>query len=178
MGVSRSGFYRYQAGETYQPTVEKKKLAQSVEESFLAHFRRYGSRRLVEELRDQGHQVSPYQVQQLMRQQGLRAIQPRSFVPRATDSRHQGPFSPNWLLVAPLPTAPGLVLAGDITYIALGGGEWAYLAAWMDLFSRRIKGWQVEKHMEASLVHKALKQALLAYSIEEQAIVHRSGDPV
>lgn len=107
-----------------------------------------------------------------MRQRGFQAIQPRSFVPRTTDSRHDGPFSPNLLLEASLPTAPGLVLVGDITYIALAGSEWAYLAAWMDLFSRCIKGWQVEKHMIASLVHKALKQALLAYSIEEQAIVH------
>ncbi|MFD2937743.1 IS3 family transposase [Spirosoma flavum] len=171
-GVSRSGFYRYQAGETYQPTEGKKKLTQSVEESFLDHCQRYGSRRLVEELRDQGYQVSRYQVQQLMQQQGLRAIQPRIFVPRTTDSRHDGPFSPNLLLEAPLPTAPGLVLVGEITYIALAGGEWAYLAAWMDLFSRRIKGWQVEKHMEASLIHKALKKALVAYPIQEQAIVH------
>lgn len=101
-------------------------------------------------------------------------------MPRTTDSRHDGPFSPNLLLEAPFPTAPGLVLVGDITYIALAGGEWAYLAAWMDLFSRRIKGWQVEAHMEASLVYNALKKALLSYLIQEQAVIHfdRAGRPV
>jgi len=147
-------------------------MAESVQKSFIEHYRRYGSRRLVEELRDKGYDMGRYQVRQLMRQQGLRAIQPRSFVPRTTDSRHNGPFSPNLLLDAPFPTAPGVVLVGDITYIALAGGEWAYLAAWMDLFSRRIKGWQVERHMEESLVHDALKKALVSYPLAEAAIVH------
>lgn len=69
---------------------------------------------------------------------------------------------------------PRLVVA---TYITLAGGEWAYLAAGWNaraspLFSRRIKGWQLEKHMEASMVHKALKKALVAYPIQEQAIIH------
>ena len=71
--------------------------------------------RLVEELRDKGYDIGRYQVRQLMRQQGLRAIQPRSFVPPTTDSRHDGPFSPNVLLDVPFPTALGVVLVGDIT---------------------------------------------------------------
>lgn len=133
LNVSRSGFYRYQTGETYQPTDEKKKLAETIRASFRDHYRRYGSRRLVQELRDHGYQVGRFQVRRLMRQEGLQAIQPRSFVARTTDSRYNGPFSAaNLLLEAVLPTAPGLVLVGDITYIALAGGEWAYLAAWME----------------------------------------------
>ena len=75
-----------------------------------------------------------------MQKAGLRAIQPRSFIPRTTDSRHGGPFSPSLLLDMRFPSAPGRVLVGYITYIPLVASQWGYLAAWMDLFSRRIKG--------------------------------------
>ncbi|QJW90832.1 hypothetical protein HNV11_16330 [Spirosoma taeanense] len=76
-----------------------------------------------------------------MQAKGLGAIQPRSFIPRTTDSKHSGPFCANLLLEMDFPTAPDRVLVGDITYIPLAGSEWGYLAAWMDLFSRKIKGW-------------------------------------
>jgi hypothetical protein len=54
-----------------------------------------------------------------MQRKGLQAIQPRSFMPRTTGSRHNGPFSPNLLLATDFPTAPGKVLVGDITYVPL-----------------------------------------------------------
>ncbi len=73
-----------------------------------------------------------------MQQQGLKAIQPRSFVPRTTDSTHGLSISPNLLLNQPLPIAPDSCWVGDITYIPLVNGQWAYLAGWMDLFSRVI----------------------------------------
>jgi hypothetical protein len=61
-----------------------------------------------------------------MQEAHLHAIQPRSFIPRTTDSRHSGPFSPNLLLEMDFPTLPGRVLVGDITYIPLAGSEWGY----------------------------------------------------
>ena len=107
-----------------------------------------------------------------MQAEGLRAIQPRSFIPRTTDSRHQGPFSPNLLLEMDFPAAPGRVLVGDITYIPLVGSEWAYLAAWMDLFSRKIKGWSVADNMEEELVHSALRKAINSNQLAEGTIIH------
>lgn len=67
-----------------------------------------------------------------MKRVGLQAIQPKSFVPRTTDSRHGKGYWPNLLLGQTLPTAPNLVWVSDITYLPLINGEWAYLATWMD----------------------------------------------
>ncbi len=83
-----------------------------------------------------------------MREKGLKAIQPRSFVPRTTNSRHSLGYSPNLLLEMKLPPAGPLeMIVGDITYLPLQGGGWAYLATWTDLFSRRVVGWAIRDDM-------------------------------
>ncbi|CAA9468238.1 MAG: Mobile element protein [uncultured Segetibacter sp.] len=107
-----------------------------------------------------------------MRQNGLKAIQPRSFVPRTTDSRHPYPISPNLLLERPFPMAPNQVWVGDITYIALTNGSFLYLAVWMDLYSRRIIGWQLEDHMREELVTAAFKKACKSRSAQQGLIIH------
>lgn len=107
-----------------------------------------------------------------MQQQGLKAIQPRSFVPRTTDSTHGLSISPNLLLNQPLPIAPDSCWVGDITYIPLVNGQWAYLAEWMDLFSRVIVGWQLERHMREELVVKALQKGLHKRKPAAGLIVH------
>src|SRR5262245_64882289 len=97
-----------------------------------------------------------------MREQGLLAIQPRRFVPRTTDSRHGQRMSPNLLLERAIKVdRPRQVIVGDITYLTLQNADWAYLATWMDLFSRKIVGWQVADSMTAELVIEALKKAIL-----------------
>ena len=108
----------------------------------------------------------------MLRKNGLRAIQPRSFVPRTTDSRHPYPISPNLLLELAFPIGPNQVWVGDITYISLAGGGFLYLAVWMDLFSRRIVGWQLAEHMQEGLVVQSLKQAFDTRSVPEGMIVH------
>ncbi|WP_374755152.1 IS3 family transposase [Larkinella arboricola] len=133
LDISRSAYYAYRKGLSHHASEEKRKLIVALQDSFADHRRRYGSRRLTPDLQEQGYAVGRHQLRRLMRQQGLVAIQPRSFIPRTTDSRHSGPFSPNLLVNSPPPSAPGWVLVGDITYIPLINGEWAYLAAWMDL---------------------------------------------
>ncbi|NDU99351.1 IS3 family transposase, partial [Spirosoma terrae] len=160
LGVSRSAYYAYQAGQSHQLTEEKEKLRQAMLDSFGDHRRRYGSRRLLTELQEQGFEVGRHQLRRLMQAEGLRAIQPRSFIPRTTDSRYNGPFSPNLLVDMDFPTAPGRVLVGDITYVPLAGSAWGYLAAWMDLYSRRIKGWTLADNMGEELVHSALRKAI------------------
>ena len=139
---------------------------------FTDHRRRYGSRRLLTELQEQGHQVGRHQLRRLMQRAGLEAIQPRSFIPRTTNSRHNGPFSPNLLVAAAFPTAPGQVLVGAITYVPLAGSQWAYSAAWMDLVSRKIKGWSLARNMEEELVHSALQKAVGSNQLEPGSIIH------
>ncbi|WP_040007036.1 IS3 family transposase [Fibrisoma limi] len=172
LGISRSAYYAYQAGQSHRLTEGKEKLRQAMLDSFGNHRRRYGSRRLLTELQEQGFAVGRHQLRRLMQVEGLRAIQPRSFIPRTTDSNHSGPFSPNLLLEEDFPTAPGKVLVGDITYIPLAGSEWGYLAAWMDLFSRKIKGWSVADNMEEVLVHSALRKAISSSHLTRGSIVH------
>lgn len=88
LGVSRTAYYRYKRGQSYQPTAEKQTKKQLVEQVFWAHKRRYGSRRIVAELQEQGHRVGRQQVRSLMKVADLQSIQPKSFVPRTTDSTH------------------------------------------------------------------------------------------
>jgi transposase InsO family protein len=61
---------------------------------------------------------------------------------------------------------------GDITYLPLSEGRWAYLSVWMDLYSRRIVGWQLEPHMREELVITALKKALQTRRVKPGLIVH------
>lgn len=172
LNISRSAYYAYQAGQSHRLTEGKEKLRTGMLDSFVEHRRRYGSRRLLTELQELGYKVGRHQLRHLMQQAGLRAIQPRSFIPRTTDSRHSGPFSPNLLLEIDFPTAPGKVLVGDITYIPLAGSEWGYLAAWMDLFSRKIKGWSVADNMEELLVHSALHKAIGSNQLAVGCVIH------
>lgn len=170
--VSRSAYYAYQAGQSHLLTKRGEKLRQAMLDSFAEHRRRYGSRRLVTELQEKGYEVGRHQLRRLMQQAGLKAIQPRSFIPRTTDSRHDGPFSPNLLLDLDFPTAPGCVLVGDITYLPLANSEWGYLAAWMDLFSRKIKGWSVADNMSEELVHSALRKAIGSNQLSVGSVIH------
>lgn len=172
LNVSRSAYYAYQAGQSHRLTEGKEKLRQAMLNSFADHRRRYGSRRLLTELQEQGYAVGRHQLRRLMQEAHLHAIQPRSFIPRTTDSRHNGPFSPNLLLETDFPTLPGRVLVGDITYIPLAGSEWGYLAAWMDLFSRKIKGWSVADNMGEELVHSALRKAIGSNQLTPGSIIH------
>lgn len=172
LNISRSAYYDYQAGKSHRFPEGKEKLQAALVDSFAEHRRRYGSRRLLAELQEQGHQVGRHQLRRLMQRANLQAIQPRSFIPRTTNSRHNGPFSPNLLVAANFPTAPGQVLVGDITYVPLAGSQWAYLAAWMDLFSRKIKGWSLAENMEEDLVHSALQKAIGSNQLGPGSIIH------
>jgi transposase InsO family protein len=167
LGVSRSGYYAWK-----ECPVRHDQLAPQVEEVFWQNSRRYGSRRITAELREQTV-IGRHRVRRLMREQDLRAIQPRRFVPRTTDSRHGQRMSPNLLVEREIIVdRPRQVIVGDITYLPLQNGQWAYLATWMDLFSRKILGWQIASSMTAELVIEALKKAILREHLPAGLIVH------
>ena len=122
--------------------------------------RRYGARRIAAELSARDEPCSRRRVGRLMHEMGLVAIQPKSFKPRTTDSHHSLGYSPNLLLDAPPPDSINQLWVGDITYVPLLGGDFLYLAMLMDRFSRRIVGWDLQDHMRESLVLAALRAAL------------------
>jgi len=172
LAVGRSAYYAYRSGKSYQQLPRSKATETAIVGAFTAHRRRYGIRRLIPELRDQGICAGHYKIRKVLRKYGLKAIQPRSFVPRTTDSRHPYPISPNLLLDRPLPNGINQVAVGDITYIPLIAGNWAYLSVWMDLYSRKVIGWCLAGHMREELVVDSFKKAIHSRKLCASTIVH------
>lgn len=172
MKVSRSAYYSWIKKKCDGADEKKKEMEQKVISIFKEHSRRYGVRRIAAELKAGAVKVSVYQVRKVMRKHGLKAIAPRSFIPKTTESRHPYSISPNLLSERSLPLRPDEVWVGDITYIALSDGSFLYLAVWMDLFSRKIIGWQLKDHMKEALVTEAFKKALQSRTAPKGLIVH------
>jgi len=150
-------------------------LAQRVKVVFEEHRCRYGAVRISKELQGQGFKIGRRQVATLMKQQYLVAIQPKSYVPRTTNSRHHLGRNENLLLDRPAPQAPNEVFIGDITYIPLRNGTFLYLACWQDMFSRKIVGWELADSMRSELVIKALNKAIDRRELPEKLIIHSDG---
>lgn len=172
LSISRSCYYAYQNKTCYVQQPEDQALAQKVVDTFMEHRRRYGVRRLLPELRDKGIKIGSYKIRRILADHGLKAIQPRSFVPRTTDSRHPYPISPNLLTDQPSAKKINQIWVGDITYIPLYGGLWAYLAVWMDLYSRKVVGWALADHMREELVITAFNRSLGSRFVNEGLIIH------
>ena len=167
LAVPRSSFYH--AAKPTATQLGDADLGDRLEGIFRRHRKRYGYRRLVEELSDQGVKCGPARARRLMAQRSLRALQPKNFVPKTSDGRADAP-SPNLLADQPPPTVPDRVWAGDITFIPTTTG-WLYLAVIIDLCSRRIVGWSLADHLRSDLVLAALRQALHTRSVN-QTIFH------
>ena len=170
--VSRSAYYSYRSGSSYRLGMSEKEAETAIVNSFISHRRRYGVRRLVPELAAQGFVLGNYKIRKVLQKHGLKAIQPRSFVPRTTDSRHPYPISPNLLLESPFPIQINLVVVGDITYIPLSAGNWAYLSVWLDLYSRKVIGWALADHMREELIVNSFKKALISRTFSQSTIIH------
>ena len=158
--ISRSAYYAWEGGEKNSRQREDEQWMPLVRAIFLEHKRRYGARRIAKELSARGVPCGVKRVGRLMRAMELVAIQPRSFQPKTTNSRHTLGYNENLLIDASPPTELNQVWVGDITYIPLRAGGFLYLAMLMDLCSRRIVGWSLRDHMEESLVLSALRMAI------------------
>ena len=170
--LSRSAYYHWLQHEPSSREEEDVQLAMSVRTTFDKHKRRYGTRRIRSELADQGTRCGRRRIAKLMKTQRLRAIQPKSFVPKTTQSRHTLGYSPNLLLEEPEPTTLNQLWVGDISYIPLRGGVFCFLAMLMDRFSRRIVSWQLEKHMDEGLVLPVLLRAIRQRQPSPELIHH------
>jgi len=160
--VSRAGYYAWRRETESVRARQDRELLPLVRDVFWHHKRRYGARRIAVELAARGQPCGVDRVAKLLKIQGLRAIQPKSFVPRTTDSRHTLGYSPHLLADAPPPTEMNQVWVADITYIPLRTGSFAYLALLMDLFSRRIIGWDLAEQMTEPLIRETLHHAIRA----------------
>jgi len=147
----------------------------AVREAFSRHSQRYSTRRLRAEVQAEGHVVGRWRIRRVLKAHGLRAQQPRSFVPRTTDSDQAVRAAPNRLLGQPAPTALNRVCrvwVGDITYLPRQGGGWRYLAVWLDRCSCKVVGWDVRDTMPEDLVSEALRRALAVRRPPAGLVVH------
>ncbi len=168
LGVPRSSYYH--AAKPTPTQRSDQETGDIIQAIFKRHRRRYGYRRIWEDLSDQGIVCAADRVRRIMRVRGLRAIQPRTYVPRTSDGRADKP-SPNLLIDQPLPNKPNQVWAGDITFIPTATG-WLYLAVVIDLCSRKIIGWALADNLRTQLVTEALKQAIGSRSTTQKPIFH------
>lgn len=113
--VSRTAYYRYRRGESHNADKKYNRPKHEVRIEFIRNFKRYGSRRIKESLKQKGIKIGRRKVVEIMRKEGLRAIQPPKFVPRTTDSKHGKRVSPNLLLDQPKPSKPNCVWVSDIS---------------------------------------------------------------
>jgi transposase InsO family protein len=159
LGLSRSGYYQWCSRTESARARASRVLIQRIADIHRQSLESYGSPRVTHELRRQGLRVGKNRVARLMRSAGLKAKRKRPFRPRTTDSRHDQPIAANHLKAIGAPAAPDTVWVADITYLR-AGTRWLYLAAVMDLFSRKIIGWSLSDSLDSTLVKEALKQAL------------------
>lgn len=167
LSVSRSGVYaaRHRRHRPRAGTVSKPLRA-----AFQASGGNYGSRRLSVTLKAQGLPAGRYRVRRLMRQMGLKARWKRKFI-HTTNSRHDLPVAANVLDRCFKPSAPNRAWVADITYIRTERG-WLYLAAVLDLYSRKVVGWAMAPSMPAELVCTALRMAIALRQPAPGLIVH------
>ncbi len=153
--VSRAGFYRYLKQKA--PREADTELRSAVQQIVLEHRRRYGSPRVLRELRNRGLVVNHKRLERIMREDNLLAVRWRKFV-TTTESRHDQPV---YLNLAGRMQVTGInqLWVADITYIRLQE-EFAFLALLLDVFSRRVVGWNVERSLRVRLTLGALEKAV------------------
>jgi putative transposase len=168
-GVSRAGYYRHWLASA--PRQEEVGVRDAIQRIALAN-RRYGYRRIAAQLRREGLAVNRKRVLRLMRQDNLLCLRVKAFVPATTDSQHGWRVVPN-LARGMTPTGLDQLWVADITYVRLLE-EFAYLAIVLDAFSRRVVGWALEGHLQASLAVAALTMALADRRPAYGNLIHHS----
>lgn len=157
MKVSRSAYYAWLKRPAKVITVEQLNLYRKTRHFFVKSRNSLGYRELRKKLRSEGFNVSDYGVQKLMATLGLVVTQ-RVAYKVITKRKHSDAVADNLLNQNFNLVAPNQVWAADVTYLRTGEG-WMYLAIVMDLYSRRIVGWHIDKRMTTDLVSKAMMKA-------------------
>jgi transposase InsO family protein len=168
-GVSRASYYRGWA--VHAPRAEETELRDLVQRLALAH-RPYGYRRITELVRREGWPANRKRIARLMGEDNLLALRKPAFRPATTNSRHSWRVWPN-LARHLQPMAMNQLWVADITYVHLAEA-FVYLAVLLDAFSRKVVGWAMADHLQASLALEALEMALQARPVIPGELVHHS----
>lgn len=168
--ASRSGYYQWRKGGTPQRQVRQRELLIKIKEIHEGSRRNYGSPRILRELRKAGIVVNHKTIEELMKRNGIQAKRRKKFK-ATTNSKHNLPIADNLLNRNFKANKPNEVWVGDITYIATEEG-WLYLAAWIDLCTRKVVGWSMSSRMTADLVVDAFRMAIFRQKRQIPNIVH------
>ena len=172
LGVSRAGFYAWLMRRPSRRSRSDEELSAKVQASFLASDRTYGARRVWHDMIAEGVACGLHRIERLMRLQGLRARPRRRRLPPDLGERQAAAVAPNVLDRTFAAAAANRKWIADFTYIWTAEG-WLYVAAVLDLFSRRVVGWSMSARMTAQLVTDALIMAIWRRG-KPDALLHHS----
>ena len=172
LGVSRGGFYAWLKRSRCRRSRSDEELGAKVRASFFASDRTYGARRVWHDLLAEGVSCGLHRVERLMRLQALRARPRWRRLPPDVGERQASAVAANVLDRAFEAAAPNRKWIADFTYVWTAEG-WIYVAAVIDLFSRRVVGWSMQTEMTAQLVTDALVMAIWRRG-KPDALLHHS----
>ncbi len=158
LGVKCSSYYDWRKRPAKVIPAEELALRRRMKDLFKASRESLGSRRMAKQLRAEGFQIGRERTRKLMKALGLQVKQKRKYK-ITTDSKHRLPVADNVLDRQFLPTGPNQAWGTDITYLWTQEG-WLYLAVVIDLYSRRVVGWAMDRRMKKALVIRALMMAV------------------
>lgn len=175
LDVSRSGYYDSQDRPVSQRAERTAKIRESVRQVFEESHAIYGPAKIVEALlqRDELETACRNTVSQAMQDMGLSSRVTKAFTPTTTKSDPSRCPAPNVLAQDFTATRPNQKWVTDITYLPTGAG-WAYLAVVVDLFSRKVIGWQLGDSLATALVSGALRQAIESRRPQRGQLLHHS----
>ena len=168
--VSKTGYYDWGKRCPGVRAASNQALDEHIREVFNQHKGRYGSPRIADELNDRDIPCSENRVARRMQTLALQAVQAKKFKV-TTDAEHDKPVAPDLLQQDFSAEEANRKWVSDITYIWTREG-WMYLAVVMDLYSRAIIGWSMNRQMTQQLVCDALTMALFRRGFPQGTIIH------
>ena len=168
--IERSGYYSWLKKKPGNRAILNEALDKKINLIFKQHQRRYGAKRITDELREGNEMCSKNRVARRMKQLGLQAKAKKKFKV-TTDSKHHLPVAPNGLNRDFTAAAPNQKWCGDISYVWTDEG-WMYLAVVIDLYSRAVIGWSMQSTLSRELVCDALLMALWRRGFPRGVLFH------
>lgn len=169
--VSRSGFYSWRQRPPSATATKRAALLQEVREVHRISRENYGAVRVHRALEQRGTKCDRKTVAKVMREAGIRSKTSRKFRVTTTDSNHPHPVAENVLARDFTADRANQKWVADITYIATLEG-WLYLAAVLDLFTRKVVGWSMSERIDSRLVVDALEMAVSRQLPDAGLIAH------
>lgn len=170
LGVSSSGYYSWVKRTPSNQEIRKQKIKNEIIEIYNESHQIYGAPKITSILQSRGYVIAEKTVGNYMREEGIKAIWVRPYTRTTIDPDFDNKLK-NILNRNFNPKAPNAVWVTDITYIYTMSG-FAYLTSVMDLFSRKIIGWQVSDSLSTEHVVKAIERAKANRKVSQPVVIH------